>query len=58
VAVAPLPPGFLSLTIPRNSLAFGQRCRQIARHENRRELHYLRHYYPLSIAGGAVFFTL
>jgi hypothetical protein len=31
--------------------------RQIARHENRRHRHYLLHYYPLSIAGGAVFFT-
>jgi hypothetical protein len=39
------------------ALDFRRTCGQIARHENRqRDLHYRLHYYPLSIAGGAVFF--
>jgi hypothetical protein len=39
------------------ALDFGGGCRQIARHENRQhDLHYRLHHFPLSIAGGAVFF--
>jgi len=45
------------LTISGKALAFGRLCGQIARHENRRNLHYLLHYYPLAFARGAVFFT-
>jgi hypothetical protein len=38
-------------------LDFIPHCSQIARHEDRQhDLHYLLHHYPLSIAGGAVFF--
>jgi len=42
---------------PYQALDFPVLCGQIARHENRRDLHYRLHHYPLSIAGGAVFFT-
>lgn len=41
-------------------LAIGRVCEQIARHENHgaHGLHYLLHYYPLTLVGGAVFFIL
>jgi hypothetical protein len=39
------------------ALDFGRPCGHCAGYENR-DLHFLQHYYPLGITGGAAFFIL